>query len=288
MDIFVQIALNAIIAGAIYALIGLGFNIVYSIGKFFDLGYGALIALGGYSVFFLYKSLGWALLPSIFVGVIFCGLVGFLVEWFIYRPLRERKASNTVFLVASLGVLTVIQAIIAMLFSSQFQTLSKDVSSQKVFTIFGGVITETQSVILLTVLVLLALLTYVLKYTLFGKAVRAVSDDREVASIVGIDTKKIIAAMFFIGGCIAALSGIAVGFDTGIDPTMGMSLLLKGVIAVIIGGTGNILGGVIGAFFLATIENLGAWQFAGEWKDAIAFIVLIFFLLFRPKGIFSK
>jgi len=127
-----------------------------------------------------------------------------------------------------------------------------------------------------------------LKYTLFGKAVRAISDDEEVSKIVGINTEKIMGRVFFIGSAIAGVAGIAVAFDTGIQPTMGFSLLLKGVIAAIIGGIGNVYGGILGAFLLAAIENLGAWQFSGEWKDAVAFVVLIIFLLFRPKGIWPK
>ena len=123
------------------------------------------------------------------------------------------------------------------------------------------------------------------RYTLFGKAIKAVGDDEEVSKIVGINTVKVIGWVFFIGSAIAGLAGILVGFDTGIEPTMGLSLLLKGVIASIIGGIGNVYGGVLGAFLLGFIENFGIWQISGEWKDAIAFGVLILFLLFRPQGI---
>jgi branched-chain amino acid transport system permease protein len=128
----------------------------------------------------------------------------------------------------------------------------------------------------------------IFRYTIFGKAVKAIGDDEEVSKIVGINTEKIIGWVFFIGSAIGGLAGILIGFDTGIEPTMGLSLLLKGVIACIIGGIGNVYGGVLGAFLLAFIENFGIWQISGEWKDAIAFIVLILFLLFRPRGILRK
>ena len=131
-------------------------------------------------------------------------------------------------------------------------------------------------------------LSVILKKTLFGKAVNAVADDEEVAKIVGINTNKIIAAVFFIGSSIAGLAGILVGFDTGVEPTMGLSLLLKGIIASIIGGIGNIYGAVLGAFLLGFVENFGIWKISGEWKDAIAFGLLIIFLLFRPQGILRK
>ena len=288
MEIAVQIALNAVIAGAIYSLVALGFNLIYGTAKFFDLGYGALVAVGGYSVFYFYKLLGFPLVFSVILGILVAGALGFLIEKVVYRQLRARKASSTVLLVASLGVLTVVQAIIAILFSSQFQILSRNIGGEQTYTILGGIITQTQGLILVAGIVIMFVLGTALKHTLFGKAVRAISDDEEVSKIVGINTEKIIGYVFFIGSAIAGLAGIAVGFDTGIQPTMGFSLLLKGVIAAIIGGIGNVYGGILGAFFLAIIENLGAWQFSGEWKDAIAFGVLIIFLLFRPQGILKR
>ncbi len=286
MEIIPQLIMNSIIAGAIYSIIALGFNLIFSTVKFFDLGYGALTAVGGYSVFFIFDKLGLNLWFAIIVGIIVAGLIGYLIDKLVYKKLRKRKASPMVFLVASLGVFTVIQALIAILFSSQFQTLSQ--GSGKVFQIFGATITEVQLIIFICGLLIMGILAIVLKTTRFGKAIRAVSDDEEVSKIVGISTDKIIGKVFFIGSAIAGLSGILIGFDTGIEPTMGFSLLLKGVIASIIGGIGNIYGGVLGAFLLGFVENFGIWQISGEWKDAIAFALLIIFLLFRPKGIFPK
>jgi branched-chain amino acid transport system permease protein len=280
--------MNSLISGAIYTMIALGFNLIYGTVKFFDLGYGALIAVGGYGVYYLSNILGLNMPMSIIIGVLVAGLVGLLIDRLVYLRLRRRKASSMVFLVASLGAFTAVQAVIAILFTSQFQTLSKDSGGEKVFQIFGGTITQVQLIILITGLIVMTLLAIVLKKTKFGKAVRAVSDDEEVSKIVGINTDRIISGVFFIGSAIAGLAGILVGFDTGIEPTMGFSLLLKGVIAAIIGGIGNIYGGVLGAFLLGFIENFGIWKISGEWKDAIAFGVLIIFLLFRPRGILGK
>lgn len=131
-------------------------------------------------------------------------------------------------------------------------------------------------------------LAWIKERTMFGKMVSAISDDAVVARIVGINTNKLIGRVFFIGSAIAGFAGIMIGFDTGLEPTMGMSLLMKGVIAAIVGGVGNIYGGVLGAFLLGFAENFGVWQVSGEWKDAIAFAILIFFLIFRPKGILGK
>lgn len=281
MTIIIQLLFNSIIAGAIYSLVALGFNLIYSTTRFFNLAHGVLAAVGGYTVY----ALGGGTF-SILLGIILAGLIGYLLEILIYRPLRKRKASNMVLLVASLGAFTTIQALIAILFTSQFQTLSS--GTQRIFKVFSGVITQTQVIILICAVLIMLALALFLKKTKTGKYIRAVSDDEEVAKIVGINTNKIIALVFFIGSAIAGLAGILVGFDTGIEPTMGMNLLLKGVIAAIIGGVGNVYGGVAGAFLLGIVENFGIWKISGEWKDAIAFGLLILFLLFKPHGLFNS
>jgi branched-chain amino acid transport system permease protein len=288
MDILPQIILNSIIAGAIYTLVALGFNIIYGATKFFNLAHGVIATIGGYAVFCIAKILGINIYVAIILSVALAGLVGFGLDKFIYLPLRRRKASNMVLLVASLGVMTALQAVIAILFSSRFKTLSQNIGTQKLITIFGGVITQTQLVILLSAAFIIFGLVILLYKTQFGKAVRAIGDDEEVARIIGINTNKIIGYVFFIGSAIAGLAGILVGFDVGIDPKMGSSLLFKGVIASVVGGVGNIYGGILGAFLLGFVENFGIWKISGEWKDAIAFALLITFLIFRPRGIMNK
>lgn len=288
MEIISQLILNSIIAGAIYALIALGFNFIYSATKFFNLTHGVMATIGGYSIFYFIKTLGLNIYFSIVFSVALVGIIGYGLDKFIYLPLRKRKVSNMVLLVASLGAMTALQAVVAILFTSRFKTFSQNIDTQKLFEVFGGVITQTQLIIILTTLLVVIGLVLLLYKTQFGKAVRAISDDEEVARIVGINTNKIIGYVFFIGSALAGLAGILVGFDTGIEPTMGLNLLLKGVIASIVGGIGNIYGGVLGAFLLGFVENFGIWQISGEWKNAIAFALLILFLIFRPRGIMNK
>lgn len=288
MEIVPQLILNSIIAGSIYALITLGFNFVYGATKFFNLAHGVMATIGGYAVFYFAKTLGLNLYFAVILGVALAGIVGYGLDKFIYLPLRKRKASNMILLVASLGAMTALQAVIAILFTSRFKTISQDIGTQKLFEVLGGVITQTQLIIMLVTALILTGLVFLPYKTQFGKAVRAISDDEEVARIVGINTNKIIGYVFFIGSALAGLAGILVGFDTGIEPTMGLGLLLKGVIASVIGGVGNIYGGALGAFLLGFVENFGIWKISGEWKDAIAFTLLIVFLIFRPRGIMNK
>ena len=288
MDIIPQIVVNSVIAGSIYALVAMSFNLIYGATKFFNLAHGVLAAVGGYIVFLLAKEMDVRLYMAIPVAIIGAGIVGYLLEFLIYRPLRARKASALVLLVASLGAFTALQAVIAIIFTSQFQTLGGLLGPQPTYEILTGVITHIQLLILLTSVLLFGALLFLLKKTSFGKAIRAVNDDEEVARIVGINTNKIIGYTFFIGSAIVGLTGILVGFDTGLEPTIGLSLLLKGVIAAIIGGVGSIPGAFLGAYFLGFAENFGVLYISGEWKDAIAFAVLIVFLLFRPQGIIGS
>ena len=285
MEFIVQITLNGIIAGALYALIAVSFNLIYGVTKFFNITHGVMAAIGAYAVFFFAKGLGFPVVISILIGILCAGAVGWALDRFLYRPLRKKKASQLVLLVASLGAFTVLQAVLAILFTSQFQTLTHTVSVQNTLTIFGGIITTVQAGIIISAIVVTACLVLFLRYTRFGMAVRAVRDDVEVARMTGINVDAVIGSMFFIGSAIAGFAGILVGYDTAIEPTMGLALLLKGVIAAIVGGVGSVYGGFLGAFLLGLVENFAIIKISGEWKDAIAFALLILFLLFRPRGI---
>jgi len=288
MSVIPQLVVNSLIAAGTYALIAVGFNFIYVATKFFNLAHGVMAAVGGYAAFWLLRTFtGLNILFVTLVAILIAGILGFAIDRIVYLPLRKRRASTMVLLVASLGAFTVIQAVIAMIFTSQFQTLS-GAASENVYQISGASITETQVIILVSAAAVLCLLALLLKKTLFGKAVRAISDDEEVAKIAGINTEKIIGWIFFVGSSVAGLGGILIGFDTGIQPTMGLNLLLKGVIAAIVGGIGNIYGAVAGALLLGFAENFGIWKISGEWKDSIAFALLIIFLIFRPKGIIQK
>lgn len=155
-------------------------------------------------------------------------------------------------------------------------------------SVFGAIITDTQILIIGISLLLLVFLWLFLEKTKLGKAMRAVSDDPEGAAVVGIDSEKIILAAMGIGSLLAATAGILISFETSIEPWMGMNAILKGITASIIGGIGSIPGAMSGAFFLGLVENLGIWKIHAAWKDCIAFIILVLFLLVRPGGITDR
>jgi branched-chain amino acid transport system permease protein len=288
MDILPQIIINSLIAGSIYALVTVGFNLIYRTTKFFNFAHGSIAIAGGYATYFLYVVLGGDIYLSVLIGVAFAGLLGYVSDIFVFGPLRRKKSSHMIFMVASLGIMIVIQSVISILFSSQFRTLSGTAVLSRKFMLLSGVVTLTQSVIFLCALLIAGTLVVVLKATMLGKTISAISDSEEIATNVGIDSNRIIGYVFILGSSIAGIAGILVGFDTGINPTMGMGLLLKGIIASIVGGVGNVYGGVLAAFFLGLVENFGIWHLSGEWKDALSFSVFIIFLFVRPQGMFGK
>jgi branched-chain amino acid transport system permease protein len=290
MSILPQLIANSLIAAGTYALVAMGFSLIYGATKFFNLAHGAMVAIGGYAAFFLltqFQAFNNYTLIAVVIAALFAGLCGYILDRIVYFPLRKRKASNMVLLVASLGAFTVIQAVIAMFFTSQYQTIPS-AASDIVYKIANASITQIEATILVSTIGILILLVLLLKKTLFGKEIRAISDDEEVAKIVGINTERVIGWTFFIGSAVAGFAGILIGFDTGLQPTMGLQILLKGVIAAIVGGIGDIYGAVLGALLLGFAENFGIWKINGEWKDSIAFGVLILFLIFRPQGIMKK
>ncbi len=287
MTIVPQLIVNSLFAGSVYALMAMSFTLIFGATKFFNFVHGSFTVIGGYAVFYLVERLAWPIYIAIILSIIVAGGVGFILDKTVNLPLRKKKSTNTVKLVASLGLFIVIQAFVAILFTSQFQTLSNTIE-QKIYQIGSAVFTQTQAVMFVSAIVVFFGIMLLLKFTLFGKAVNALSDDEEVAKIVGINTDKIISYVFFIGAAISGWVGILVAYDTGIEPTMGLGALLKGIIAAVVGGMGSVPGAFLGAFLLGFAENFGIWKINGEWKDAIAFGLLIIFLLFRPQGIIKK
>jgi len=287
MNIYFQLIINIIIAGSVYALVSLSFNLIYKTTKFFNLAHGAMMLVGGYAAFFFTDVLGWGMF-GICLGIVISGEIGYWTYKMIFLPLKKRKSSSSVFLIASIGILAVIQACISLLFSNQFHTFSVHSKNISYLQSNDMAITPIQLIIIISFILLAAGALIVQKKTKIGKVMDAIADNERLAKIIGINTDKFIGNIFYVGSAIAGFTGILVGHSSGIEPYMGSNLLFKGIIAAIIGSIGNIQGGILGAFILSVAENFGAWKLSGEWKDVISFSILIIFLLIKPNGIMQK
>ncbi len=230
---------------------------------------------------------GSELYLSWLLSCLLAGSVGLALYRGLYVQIRERAKSPLVMLVASLGVLLSITAFISIAFESAPRPLPGAFGSGS-WTLAGAYIKSFNVFAIGVALLGFAAMWLMLRKTRFGRAVRAIGDDEQVAKVVGINTTVIVAAVFFIGAVYAAMAGLLSGHDTAIQPKMGLLLLLKGWIASVVGGIGNLYGAILGGFVLGMVEQFGIWDLAGEWRDAIAFILLILFLSFWPNGLLPR
>ena len=285
MNIIIQqLLFNGIIAGSVYALIATGFAIIYRTVKFFNFAHGVVYAAGAYLAYTYFILLKINPFISFLLSIIIAGLLGYCINRFVYLPLRKNKTSNLVFLLASFGIFIFLQNLLQLIFGAQILTLRTGLI-QEGHHFLGAVITNNQILIVVSSLILFCLTWLLIQKTKLGKAIRAVADDPIGARLTGINSEKIITAVFAIGSALAGIAGILISLETNIEPTMGFNAILKGIIASIIGGIGSIPGALFGGLFLGLAENLGIWKIQAGWKDAIAFVILILFLLFRPSGI---
>ena len=245
------------------------------------------VALGSYCAFLVANAPGSKLYLTWAVSCLLAGTVGLAFYRGLYVYMRERARSPLIMLVASLGILLAITAATAIVFESAPRPLPQAFGSAP-WTIWGGNIKGFNVFTLGVALAGFVGLLLLLKKTSFGRSVRAIGDDEEVSKVVGINTTVVIATVFFIGAVFAAAAGVLSGHDTAIQPRMGLLLLLKGWIASVVGGIGNLYGAVVGGFALGMVEQFGIWDLAGEWKEVISFVVLILFLSFWPKGLLPR
>lgn len=288
MDFIVQLILNSVIATSAYALIAISFVLIYNVTKFFNISHGIVAAIGGYGAFYYTNSLDLPFSIAMILGVITAGVFGYLLNALIYKPFRNKGASSTILLVVSFGVFIVVETLLAAIFTGRVIFYKQSFEITKVYEVFGGFITQPQLYTLITLILVSVFLWLFLRYTHLGKSIKAVSHDVEVAKMVGINTDKVIGYVFFIGSAIAGLTGILIGLDVGLTPDLWFVFFFKSLIASIVGGFGSLFGAGLGSALLGFAENFGIWKLSGEWKDAIAFLILIIFLIFRPQGIIKK
>ncbi|MFH1900215.1 MAG: branched-chain amino acid ABC transporter permease [Patescibacteria group bacterium] len=281
---FNQLLINGLIAGAIYALVASGFALIYSTCKFVHFAHGSTVAVASYILYSLFNKLELNFWLAIILTITFAGLFGWLINKVVYQQLRKRKASNVILLIASVGLLILIESLLLLIFGADVKTIGF-IKIAKGLEIFGAIITPLQIVIIIVSIILLVLLFFFMKKSRLGKAMRAVADNKEIAEIVGISSKKIYTCSFVIGSAIAGVAGVLVGLEQNLEPMMGTNLMIKGFTGAIIGGVTSVPGAVLGSFVLGIVENFGIWWLPSGYKDAIAFVILFIFLIFRPQGI---
>ncbi|PXF59354.1 MAG: branched-chain amino acid ABC transporter permease [Deltaproteobacteria bacterium] len=282
-----QLIANSLYVASIYTIIALGFALIYQVSHFFHFAHGVVFTAGAYLTFLFKICFGYPFFFSIVVAIGFSAILGCLIEISIYRPLRRKDASSLILLLASLGIYIVLQNVISMVFGDDIKTIRSGIVEEGI-NILGARITPIQITIISVSLFLLVCCFFFLKYTKMGHAMRAVANDPELARVSGIESDRVILSTFALGSALAGIAGILVALDVDMTPTMGMNALLMGVVAVVIGGVGSIPGVALGALLLGMAQQFGVWKISSQWQDAIAFVILLIFLLFRPQGFLGK
>ncbi len=282
---YLQLLINGIVAGGVYALFAVGLTMIYSIFRFINFAHGELIAWGAYGVLLFASApfhlpLWGAVVPALLLVIVLAQLQNKLV----FGPLKN--AQPITLLIASIGLSFLLRGALQLYFGSDLRSYT---------TVFyesieiGGIfITYVQIGMVLLSLLFFVLLYLLLTKTLIGKSMRAVSDSIELAGIYGISTKKVSIFVWTVSAVFAASGGFLLALDTSLDPMMGLAFMIKAFAAVLLGGVGNVWGALLGGLCIGIIENMSTAFISPGYKDLSAFLLIILVLLFRPQGILGS
>lgn len=279
--------LNGIMLGMVYALIAVGYSLVFGILKLLNMAHGAIYAFGAHMAFFI-VSVHFGLVPAFIFAILTTGILAVLMDRVILAPLRAKNAPNITCLISVMGVSYIIQNAMMILFDSTKKTFPKLFDFGNV-VFLGVTLTSTQIAMFLIALAFLVLLTFIVNYTKVGLAMRAARENAKAANMMGIDVRSIVTFTFFISGMSAAVAGVLVsGYYQMVYSTMGTEAGLKGFSAAVLGGIGALHGSVIGGVIIGVAEALAVTYLGGSFRSATAYIVLFLVLLIRPSGLFGK
>lgn len=286
MDTFVQQLINGLSLGSIYALIALGYTMVYGIIKLINFAHGDIYMVGAFVGYTMINSFGMGFFPALVTAMALSALLGVLIERIAYKPLRN--ATRIAVLITAIGVSYLLQNGMLYFFGAEVRAFPQ-VLDNKMYS-FGGIqVSQIQLMIFGTTVVLMMLLQFIVQKTKMGKAMRAVSTDASAAQLMGINVDNTISFTFFLGSSLAGAAGVLVGlYYNTIDPMMGVAPGLKAFVAAVLGGIGIIPGAMIGGLTIGIIETMVSAYGNSMIRDAVVYGILILILIIRPAGILGK
>lgn len=283
---WIQQLVNGISLGSIYALIALGYTMVYGIIKLINFAHGDVFMIGAFIGFYAIAKWELGFFPALLLAMAVCAVFGVLIERIAYK--RLRNATRIAALITAIGVSLLIEYT-TIFFRGAQPAAYPEVVKNKILDVFGVQISSTSLLILSVSIILMLLLQFIVHKTKIGKAMRAVSHDADAAKLMGINVDNTISATFAIGSALAGAAGVIFGvYYTKIDPLMGVIPGVKAFIAAVLGGIGIIPGAMVGGMLLGVVESIVSALGYSLWRDAAAFVILIIILIFKPSGIFGK
>ena len=281
--------INGLALGMAYALIAVGYSMVFGILRLINFSHASVYTFGAYMVF-LFVSLNFGLLPAILIAILFSGLLAVLIDKVALEPLRKKGSVPIASLITTIGVSFIIQNVLSM--EQVFTSEKKGFPSLNLFGSiqFGNITIQSSQVIMFVVaLLLLGLLTFIVQKTRLGLAMRATEQNPRAASLMGINVNFVISFAFFLGGSSAAIAGSLIGgYYQIISPTMGAIIGLKAFSAAVVGGIGILYGSVVGGLLVGIAETAAAQYLGSNVRDPMAFVILIVILIIKPNGLFGK
>lgn len=289
MEVFIGALINGIALGMAYALIAVGYSMVFGILRLINFSHASVYAFGAYMVYF-FVSLRFGLLPATLLAIILSGLLAVIIDKLALKPLRTKGSVPIASLITTIGVSFIIQNVLSMDFV--FTSEKKGFPSLNLFANvqFGNItIQSSQIVMFLVALLLLALLTFIVQKTKMGLAMRATEQNQKAAQLMGVNVNYVISFAFFLGGASAAIAGALIGgYYQIISPTMGSIIGLKAFSAAVVGGIGILYGSVVGGLVVGIAETVAAQYLGSNVRDPMAFVILIVILILKPNGLFGK
>lgn len=285
--LFQQI-INGLSLGSVYALIAVGYSLVYSILLFSNFAHGGFLVVGGYACYYLLTQSGYGIVLASAGAVLASGVVAVLTERLAYKPIRERTSTTLYLLIASMGVSIIIENIFVIVVGGRFRALPEHTFPSGIFNLGGGVTVSSFDILSLVVaVVFLGALQLFLSRTRWGLAIRAAACDLRTAGLMGVNVSLLIGIVFFVAGLLAAVGGIFLSVRYTLYPQLG-NITIKAFIAAVIGGLGSLPGAVLGSLLLGLAEMLTAGFISSQMRDIVVFSMLVAMLLVRPAGFFGK
>ncbi|MBQ8646007.1 MAG: branched-chain amino acid ABC transporter permease [Bacteroidales bacterium] len=278
-----QFLINGLITGVLYSLLAIGFALVYNTTKVFHIAAAAIYVVAAYAFYTFSVVLGLQLLVAGLFSVCVTMFVSWGSEMLVYRPLKGREASLNVMMIASIGLMTILVNLVAMFYGNETKVIDNTI--HRTYTIGNLIVTTPQMYqMMIGTFVIVAFFAF-LAFSRYGLQLRALSADETLYETLGYNTNKTRTGVYLLSGAFIALASCLTVYDVGLDPHMGMNVLINAMVAMIIGGVGRFGTCVVGGMLLGILQALVVYQFASNWQNAITFVVLILFLFLRPQGI---
>lgn len=285
--IFLQLLVNGLQLGAIYALTAAGFSLIFGSTKIFHVAHGATFAICGYVYWWMAERLGLPVAVAVLGSVATAAVFGLFMERLIYRPIQRHEASFFTVFIAAFGVQIIVQNAIGSIVGRGMETVSTSLS-RSVEILPDLFVAPIASVSILVAIVVFLVLSWFLNSTNLGTAMRALSENPDLVRVFGLDPGRVAQYAFIVGSAIVVPGAIFTAMTSGLNPAIGSHVMLVSLAATIVGGIGSVRGAACGGFLLGMAENLAYWKLDPQWSEAVTFIVLFLFIIFRPSGFFGR